>query len=193
LYKSDIRVSDYLVNEIAPDGNVVHLTALSAPPMAAVSVAGDVEMADFTRIEEMDHRLRELVGDDDAAKMKQYIETPMLWFKVTTDPIRSKAKRGEIHAFFERHLSRVFMVETDKDCIVITRHNGEVQRRNGIATSLLITLVTRQVAPDADWGSNTHCHFTMLADNIGTLTALDLMSTKLKYVECLVSLSKYRS
>ncbi|KNA14157.1 hypothetical protein SOVF_110110 isoform A [Spinacia oleracea] len=103
------RYSDFIVNEVDLDGNVVHLTSLHLPPeMAEKKEEVVAEQSDKSYTEEIES-FRSLAGDADADRLKELIE------KISTgaehdgsplvlSPSSDKVHRTAVHNFFKEKL-----------------------------------------------------------------------------------------
>ncbi|XP_021773181.1 pseudouridylate synthase 7 homolog [Chenopodium quinoa] len=103
------RYSDFIVNEVDLDGNVVHLTSLHVSPELAENKEEIVaEQSDKSYTEEIES-FRLLVGDADADRLKEMIEkinagvdhdiSPLV-----LSPSSDKVHRTAVHNFFKEKL-----------------------------------------------------------------------------------------
>ncbi|KAK9735300.1 hypothetical protein RND81_04G197000 [Saponaria officinalis] len=133
------RYSDFIVNEVDLDGNVVHLTSLRVPPeLVEKKEEKVVEPVDKCYTSEIE-AFKSLVGDGDADRLKEYIE------KVNSDavgdvdplilsPSSDKLHRTAVHNFFKEKLK--FLVTDAIDgptdstkCIRVRLSSGGTQNR----------------------------------------------------------------
>lgn len=84
--------SDFLVNEIDPNGNVVHLTDMETVPKRA----RPIESAQPTDEAE----LRELLGDDQMKILQDYVEKRQ--GHIMLNAIQDKQKRTQVHQLMKR-------------------------------------------------------------------------------------------
>ncbi|XP_075073818.1 multisubstrate pseudouridine synthase 7 isoform X2 [Nicotiana tabacum] len=128
------RYSDFIVNEVDLDGNVVHLTSLEAP--AECSEDKDVNLSDqlnksyATEIESF----RSLAGNSDADKLKGLIDKLNSGVDVSDEsvvlsPSSDKLHRTAIHNFFKERLK--FLVtdavdgpEDSSKCVRVRLNKG---------------------------------------------------------------------
>nr|GMD01314.1 multisubstrate pseudouridine synthase 7 isoform X2 [Ipomoea batatas] len=103
------RYSDFIVNEVDLDGNVVHLTSLDAPleilEEKEVKVTDQPDKSYATEVESF----RSLAGDSDADKLKNFIDKISSGVDVSDEyiilsPSSNKSHRTEIHNFFKERL-----------------------------------------------------------------------------------------
>ncbi|XP_031094995.1 multisubstrate pseudouridine synthase 7 [Ipomoea triloba] len=103
------RYSDFIVNEVDLDGNVVHLTSLDAPleilEEKEVKVTDQPDKSYATEVESF----RSLAGDSDADKLKDFIDKISSGVDVSDEyiilsPSSNKSHRTEIHNFFKERL-----------------------------------------------------------------------------------------
>ncbi|XP_012855128.1 PREDICTED: multisubstrate pseudouridine synthase 7 isoform X2 [Erythranthe guttata] len=129
------RYSDFIVNEVDMDGNVVHLTSLEAPPSEAAGekkekVADQLEKDYASEIESF----RTLVGDSDAEKLKFFIDQISSGVKtndesIVLSPSSDKTHRTAVHNFFKERLK--FLVtdtvdgpDSSSKCIRVRLNSG---------------------------------------------------------------------
>ncbi|GER57069.1 pseudouridylate synthase [Striga asiatica] len=128
------RYSDFIVNEVDLDGNVVHLTSLEAPLEIAEQKKekiADVMEKDYST--EMES-FRSLAGDSDTEKLKAFIDQIGEVAKsnnesVVLSPSSDKSHRTAIHNFFKERLK--FLVtdtvdgpDTLSKCIRVRLNSG---------------------------------------------------------------------
>ncbi|KAL7120130.1 hypothetical protein ACP275_02G104600 [Erythranthe tilingii] len=129
------RYSDFIVNEVDMDGNVVHLTSLEAPPS---EVAGEKKEKVSDQLEK-DYApeiesFRTLVGDSDAEKLKIFIDQISSGVKtndesIVLSPSSDKTHRTAVHNFFKERLK--FLVtdtvdgpDSSSKCIRVRLNSG---------------------------------------------------------------------
>ncbi|KAL8470630.1 hypothetical protein ACS0TY_033256 [Phlomoides rotata] len=111
-----LRYSDFIVNEVDLDGDVVHLTSLEAPPEIAdekkESIADLLNKDNATEIESF----RALAGDSGAENLKKFID--QIGSGVTSNdesfvlsPSSDKSYRTAVHNFFKERL-KFFVTDT---------------------------------------------------------------------------------
>ncbi|CAO2837057.1 unnamed protein product [Amaranthus hypochondriacus] len=134
------RYSDFIVNEVDLNGNVVHLTSLDVPPELVEKKEMAVEQSDKTFTEEIES-FRSLVGDTDADCLKELIEKVKAGADQDISPLvlspsSDKAHRTAVHNFFKEKLK--FLVTDTIDgpqdsskCIRVWHKSaGNQKRRN---------------------------------------------------------------
>ncbi|KAG5626342.1 hypothetical protein H5410_011560 [Solanum commersonii] len=103
------RYSDFIVNEVDLDENVVHLTSLEAPKECsenkAVNISDQLNRSYVTEIESF----RSLAGNSDADKLKAFIDELNSGADVSDEsivlsPSSDKSHRTAIHNFFKERL-----------------------------------------------------------------------------------------
>lgn len=103
------RYSDFIVNEVDLDGNVVHLTSLHVPPELADKKEENVaEQSDKSYTEEIES-FRSLVGEADADRLKEFIEKIVSGAEHDVSPLvlspsSDKVHRTAVHNFFKEKL-----------------------------------------------------------------------------------------
>ncbi|KAL9225491.1 hypothetical protein vseg_001408 [Gypsophila vaccaria] len=104
------RYSDFIVNEVDLDGNVVRLTSLSVPPELVEKKKEEkiVELLDKSYTSEIE-AFKTLAGDADADRLKEYIEKVNSGGVGDVDPLilspsSDKAHRTAVHTFFKEKL-----------------------------------------------------------------------------------------
>ncbi|KAI3691248.1 hypothetical protein L2E82_49509 [Cichorium intybus] len=128
------RYSDFVVNEVDLDGNVVHLTSLDAPMEIA-----DEHESKTTDQQNGDHcseieSFRALVGDSDANSLKEFIDKINSndedgVTSIVLSPSSDKVHRTAVHNFFKERLK--FLVtdtvdgpESSSKCIRVRLNSG---------------------------------------------------------------------
>lgn len=103
------RYSDFIVNEVDLDGNVVHLTSLVAPAEIAeekeIKITDQPDRSYATEIESF----RALAGDSDADSLKAFIDQINSGSEdsvahITLSPSSDKSHRTAMHNFFKEKL-----------------------------------------------------------------------------------------
>ncbi|XP_043718113.1 multisubstrate pseudouridine synthase 7 [Telopea speciosissima] len=99
------RYSDFIVNEVDSDGNVVHLTSLHAPPEEKEKETSDKNDKSYATEIEL---FRSLAGDSDTESLKVLIDQTIAGGDsdngpVTLSPDSDKAHRTAVHNFFKEH------------------------------------------------------------------------------------------
>ncbi|KAH9611437.1 hypothetical protein KSS87_000168 [Heliosperma pusillum] len=135
------RYSDFIVNEVDLDGNVVRLTSLSVPAeLEEKKEEKVVEVLDKSYTSEIED-FRSLVGNTDADRLKEYIEQINSGNVGDIDPLvlspsSDKSHRTAVHTFFKEKLK--FLVTdvidgpTDSSkCIRVRLSSGGSQNRGG--------------------------------------------------------------
>ncbi|XP_042486492.1 multisubstrate pseudouridine synthase 7 isoform X2 [Macadamia integrifolia] len=147
------RYSDFIVNEVDSDGNVVHLTSLDAPPETLENKEKEKEKEKEKGKKEKEtsdqndkcyaaeiELFRSLAGDSDAESLKAYIDQTISGGDsdinpVTLSPDSDKAHRTAVHNFFKEHFK--FLVTDTVDgpdstskCIRVRISSGG-QHNNG--------------------------------------------------------------
>ncbi|XP_049412425.1 multisubstrate pseudouridine synthase 7 [Solanum stenotomum] len=132
------RYSDFIVNEVDLDENVVHLTSLEAPKECsenkAVNISDQLNRSYVTEIESF----RSLAGNSDADKLKAFIDELNSGADVSDESIvlsssSDKSHRTAIHNFFKERLKflvtdTVDGVEDQSKCVRVRLNND---RNNG--------------------------------------------------------------
>ncbi|KAL4035777.1 hypothetical protein IC575_004484 [Cucumis melo] len=102
------RYSDFIVNEVDTDGNVVHLTSLDAPPEVIVSESGPtiVHSTSQSYVSEIE-LFRSLAGDSDAEILETFLKQINSGANDDISPIvfspdTSKTHRTAVHNFFKK-------------------------------------------------------------------------------------------
>ncbi|KAL6970709.1 tRNA pseudouridine(13) synthase [Sarracenia purpurea var. burkii] len=135
-----MRYSDFIVNEVDLDGNVVHLTNLEVPP--EIVVEKKIKMYDQlnksydTELESF----KSLTGDSDAESLKAFIHQISSGSKDSPSPIvlspsSDKSHRTAVHNFFKEHFKflvtdTVDGLDTSSKCIRVW-FNGGGNNRTG--------------------------------------------------------------
>ncbi|XP_019265836.1 PREDICTED: multisubstrate pseudouridine synthase 7 isoform X2 [Nicotiana attenuata] len=128
------RYSDFIVNEVDLDGNVVHLTSLEAPAECSedkdVNISDQLNKSYATEIESF----RSLAGNSDADKLKGLIDKLNSGVDVSDEsvvlsPSSDKLHRTAIHNFFKERLK--FLVtdavdgpEDSSKCVRVRLNKG---------------------------------------------------------------------
>ncbi|XP_009587531.1 multisubstrate pseudouridine synthase 7 [Nicotiana tabacum] len=129
------RYSDFIVNEVDLDGNVVHLTSLEAPAEVCsedkdVNISDQLNKSYVTEIESF----RSLAGNSDADKLKGLIDKLNSGVDVSDEsvvlsPSSDKLHRTAIHNFFKERLK--FLVtdavdgpEDSSKCVRVRLNKG---------------------------------------------------------------------
>ncbi|XP_021742225.1 multisubstrate pseudouridine synthase 7-like [Chenopodium quinoa] len=134
------RYSDFIVNEVDLDGNVVHLTSLHVSPELAENKEEIVaEKSDKSYTEEIES-FRLLVGDEDADRLKELIEKISAGVDhdispLVLSPSSDKVHRTAVHNFFKEKLKFLVTdtIDGPKDsskCIRV-RPNSSGNQNNG--------------------------------------------------------------
>ncbi|KAL3349408.1 hypothetical protein AABB24_022504 [Solanum stoloniferum] len=132
------RYSDFIVNEVDVDENVVHLTSLEAPKECsvnkAVNISDQLNRSYVTEIESF----RSLAGNSDADKLKAFIDELNSGADVSDEsivlsPSSDKSHRTAIHNFFKERLKFLVTdtidgVEDQSKCVRVRLNND---RNNG--------------------------------------------------------------
>ncbi|KAF4585664.1 Multisubstrate pseudouridine synthase 7 [Ophiocordyceps camponoti-floridani] len=189
------RYTDFQVNEISLDGQVVHLhqvgltdeqkkqTSQKAPTQTveqkeqiapAAAEAAKPRRADQTIEVTADDvkLLSTLAGDDFTQKVVSLcnggiVEDPL----VKSEPIEDKSKRGQIHGEIRRIFNSIIDTNTDDTgAIIAFRASSNRGRRRNRGP--------RGPAPDKP--SAEYLHFTLYKDNHDTMHAISLISRKLQ-------------
>ncbi|XP_047949456.1 multisubstrate pseudouridine synthase 7-like [Salvia hispanica] len=128
------RYSDFIVNEVGLDGNVVHLTTLDSP--LEIAVEKKVEVAD---LQEKDYTneiesFRVLAGDSDVEKLKKLIDQVVSGVinddeSIVLSPSSDKSHRTAVHNFFKERMK--FLVtdtvdgpDSSSKCIRVRMNSG---------------------------------------------------------------------
>ncbi|XP_049351412.1 multisubstrate pseudouridine synthase 7 [Solanum verrucosum] len=132
------RYSDFIVNEVDLDENVVHLTSLEAPKECSenkdVNISDQLNRSYVTEIESF----RSLAGNSDADKLKAFIDELNSGADVSDEsivlsPSSDKSHRTAIHNFFKERLKFLVTdtidgVEDQSKCVRVRLNND---RNNG--------------------------------------------------------------
>ncbi|XP_057763692.1 multisubstrate pseudouridine synthase 7 [Salvia miltiorrhiza] len=128
------RYSDFIVNEVGLDGNVVHLTTLDSPLEIAVEKKGklaDLQDSDYTHEIES---FRALAGDSDVEKLKKLIDQVVSGVinndeSIVLSPSSDKSHRTAVHNFFKERMK--FLVtdtvdgpDSSSKCIRVRLNSG---------------------------------------------------------------------
>lgn len=134
------RYSDFIVNEVDLDGNVVHLTSFDVPPELMEKKEEKVpEQSDRNYTSEIES-FRSIAGDSDSDRLKEFVD------KITSggdgddvpplvlSPSSDKSHRTAVHNFFKEKLK--FLVtdtidgpDTSSKCIRVRLNSGGGQNR----------------------------------------------------------------
>ncbi|KAK6131888.1 hypothetical protein DH2020_034361 [Rehmannia glutinosa] len=104
------RYSDFIVNEVDLDGNVVHLTSLEAPLETAEEKKEKItDILDKDYSSEMES-FRALAGDSDVEKLKYFVDQIGLGVNsndesIVLSPSSDKSHRTAVHNFFKERLT----------------------------------------------------------------------------------------
>jgi len=169
------------VNEIAPDGTVVHLSSLLQPKKTGVGdIGGDPMAANMTSFEIKMHLIA-YVGVDIAAKMMSFMKTSGPSFKEITAPIGDKERRAEIRGFIKTQMKKTFKTEVAFECIKIVKETEEIVRSQGTAAVIIIiTKAARRTIDDVNWQGRPYCHFTLYKENMTTHSAIVKLSSAIE-------------
>ncbi|XP_015062934.1 multisubstrate pseudouridine synthase 7 isoform X2 [Solanum pennellii] len=132
------RYSDFIVNEVDLDENVVHLNSLEAPKECSenkdVNISDQLNRSYVTEIESF----RSLAGNSDADKLKAFIDelnsgADVSHESIVLSPSSDKSHRTEIHNFFKERLKFLVTdtidgVEDQSKCVRVRLNND---RNNG--------------------------------------------------------------
>lgn len=132
------RYSDFIVNEVGLDGNVVHLTTLDAPLEIAVEKKEKIaDLLDRDYADEIES-FKALAGDSDAEKLKKIIDIFSSGVgsseeSIVLSPSSDKSHRTAVHNFFKERMT--FLVtdtvdgpDSSSKCIRVRLNSG---RNNG--------------------------------------------------------------
>ncbi|XP_060218149.1 LOW QUALITY PROTEIN: multisubstrate pseudouridine synthase 7 [Lycium barbarum] len=128
------RYSDFIVNEVDLDENVVHLTSLEAPKECSedkdVNVSDQPNTSYVTEIESF----RSLAGNSDADKLKALIDkhnsgVDVIDESIVLSPSSDKSHRTAIHNFFKERLKFLVTdtidgVEDQSKCVRVRLNKG---------------------------------------------------------------------
>ncbi|KAA8544958.1 hypothetical protein F0562_019647 [Nyssa sinensis] len=103
------RYSDFIVNEVDLDGNVVHLTSLDALPEVGEEKETKTSFELNKNYESELESFRSLAGDSDAEQLKAFIDQICSGVKDSASPIilspnSDKSHRTTVHNFFKENL-----------------------------------------------------------------------------------------
>ncbi|XP_059652720.1 multisubstrate pseudouridine synthase 7 isoform X2 [Cornus florida] len=103
------RYSDFIVNEVDLDGNVVHLTSLDAPPEVLEEKKTDLSDQLNKSYDTELELFRSLAGDTDADHLKAFIDQISSDVKDSVSPLvlspnSNKSHRTAMHNFFKEKL-----------------------------------------------------------------------------------------
>ncbi|KAK6156992.1 hypothetical protein DH2020_011240 [Rehmannia glutinosa] len=104
------RYSDFIVNEVDLDGNVVHLTSLEAPLETAEEKKEKItDILDKDYSSEIES-FRALAGDSDVEKLKYFVDQIGLGVNsndesIVLSPSSDKSHRTAVHNFFKERLT----------------------------------------------------------------------------------------
>ncbi|KAJ4969364.1 hypothetical protein NE237_016065 [Protea cynaroides] len=132
------RYSDFIVNEVDYDGNVVHLTSLDAPPETVEEKEKEKEKEtsdqnDKSYAAEIE-LFRSLAGESDAESLKAFVDQTISGRDSDIDPVTlspdsDKSHRTAVHNFFKEHFK--FLVTDTVDgpdstskCIRVRLNSG---------------------------------------------------------------------
>lgn len=163
------RYSDFQVNEIDLNGEVVTLKALDAP----VQEQTKSEPQEITRIEsdalqpnEETAALAKIIGDDLVDQCFKLISGELETKLISTEPIGDKSMRTEIHRLIREGFFSKLDSKTDDGRIAITK----VEKRSKGGRSEY-----RRAAKQAEY-----LHFTLYKENKDTLEALSYIAKMLR-------------
>jgi len=125
-------VRDFVVNEIALDGSIVRLTTVTAPSIAGINGTESCSSDELMNEEDIDNRLTEYVGNDIAASMRSFIESPVDSFTKTTAVIDIKDNRTAIHKLIRHLFPHAFTTTTENRRITITKQDGTAEPQRGL-------------------------------------------------------------
>ncbi|KAF3679533.1 Pseudouridine synthase family protein isoform 3 [Capsicum annuum] len=131
---SSLRYSDFIVNEVDLDENVVHLTSLEAPNECSetkdVNISDQLNRSSVTEIESF----RSLAGNSDADKLKVFIDELNSGVDVSDEsivlsPSADKSHRTAIHNFFKEKLKFLVTdtidgIEDQSKCVRVRLNKG---------------------------------------------------------------------
>ncbi|PHU09981.1 hypothetical protein BC332_21841 [Capsicum chinense] len=131
---SSLRYSDFIVNEVDLDENVVHLTSLEAPNECSetkdVNISDQLNRSSATEIESF----RSLAGNSDADKLKVFIDELNSGVDVSDEsivlsPSADKSHRTAIHNFFKEKLKFLVTdtidgIEDQSKCVRVRLNKG---------------------------------------------------------------------
>ncbi|PIN26595.1 tRNA pseudouridine(13) synthase [Handroanthus impetiginosus] len=133
------RYSDFIVNEVDLDGNVVHLTSLEVPPEIAEEKKEKMaDLLDKDYAPEVES-FRALAGDSDVEKLKNFIDQIGSGVNSNDDclilsPSSDKSHRKAFHNFFKERLK--FLVTDTVDgsdslskCVRVRLNSGSNNER----------------------------------------------------------------
>ncbi|GMG99613.1 hypothetical protein Nepgr_001453 [Nepenthes gracilis] len=132
------RYSDFIVNEVDLDGNVVHLTSLDLPPEMVGEEEQLPEQLNKSYTTEID-MFRSLAGDSDAERLNNFIDKIRTGAEDSTSPLvlspsSDKLHRTAVHNFFKEKLK--FLVtdtvdgpEASSKCIRVRLDSGGNQNK----------------------------------------------------------------
>lgn len=147
------RFSDFLVNEVDLQGNVINSRPHSLPATAEPQAQLDTESALAA--------LSLILPDTNAlAQIREYLDGQSQT-RIVTAPIAAKALRTSIHQELRRCLGGRLQSVTEDECIVITPKSKAGDRRE--------TVDYKQLGGE-------YCHFTLYKENMDTMEALNLIS-----------------
>ncbi|KAL2478601.1 Pseudouridine synthase family protein [Forsythia ovata] len=128
------RYSDFIVNEVGLDGNVVHLNSLEVPPEISEEKTEKTPVQLNNNYATEIESFRALAGDSDAEKLKSFVNQIVSHVNVddtsiVLSPSSDKAHRTEIHNFFKQTLN--FLVtdtidgpDSSSKCIRVRMNSG---------------------------------------------------------------------
>ncbi|KAL1918034.1 uncharacterized protein VTP21DRAFT_3300 [Calcarisporiella thermophila] len=161
------RYSDFIVNEVDQDGQVVYLTQLT-PPELAVEKDEDQTRASP---EEISADMKKVLDDETIVLLHKLLESngsdPTF---VLTKPVEDKQKRTEIHNFFKKYYGDKLVTETSEKSIRI-RFKTKKDLRD-----------KRNRPKDLSWDSlgGQFCSFSLYKENRDTMEAINLICKTLK-------------
>ncbi|XVF31168.1 hypothetical protein REPUB_Repub16aG0122600 [Reevesia pubescens] len=133
------RYSDFIVNEVDTEGNVVHLTSLDAPPEAVKE--GETKISDqFNKSYASEiEKFRSIAGDTDVDRLEAFINQITLGSEgdissILLSPDSDKSHRTAMHNFFKENL-RFLVTDTvdgpdsSSKCIRVRLNSGN--KNNG--------------------------------------------------------------
>ncbi|KAK6136520.1 hypothetical protein DH2020_029756 [Rehmannia glutinosa] len=152
------RYSDFIVNEVDLDGNVVHLTSLEAPLETAEEKKEKItDILDKDYSSEMES-FRALAGDSDVEKLKYFVDQIGLGVNsndesIVLSPSSDKSHRTAVHNFFKERLT--FLVTDTVDgpdslskCVRVRLNSGSNNGREGTLGKEKIVLLDCWLKPE---------------------------------------------
>ncbi|KAL1561888.1 tRNA pseudouridine(13) synthase [Salvia divinorum] len=187
------RYSDFIVNEVALDGNVVHLTTLDSPLEIAVEKKGkvaDLQDRDYTHEIES---FRVLAGDSDVEKLKELIDQVVTGVinkdeTIVLSPSSDKCHRTAVHNFFKERMKCLVTDTVDgpdssSKCIRVRMNSGSNngRGRNSRKRKNRDDKPYDSRGSDSSWPENLgkFLRFHLYKENKDTQEALGLLSKML--------------